>query len=113
NKRCVSGGQLHDSPPSWLWRHVILICGGEQGRACGEKPQANRRSKAFTAAAGPSGQAQTPAETARKSAPASMSGRAFSTVMPPMATQGTTINSLHQRRISGSAEAFGCLVWVG
>ena len=46
---------------------------------------------------------QTPAETARKSAPASISGFAFSTVMPPMATPGTTIISAHQRSNSMSA----------
>src|SRR5690606_25595824 len=69
--------------------------------------------KAFTAAAGPSGCFQIPAETARKSAPASISGTQFSTVMPPMATQGISISSDHQAMISGSARVVGCLVSVG
>src|SRR6478672_13909297 len=91
---------------------MILICIKGQGQGV-DKVQRQSVLKAFTAAAGPWGCAHTPAETARKSAPASTSGLAFPTVIPPIATHGTTINSLHQRRISGSAAAFGCLVWVG
>src|SRR5512143_2647390 len=72
----------------------------------------NRLLKAFTAASGPSGYSQTPAETAMKSAPASISAGAFWTVMPPMATDGTTIISDHQRSSSISASVLGSLVRV-
>jgi len=68
--------------------------------------------KARTAAAGPSGCCQTPALTARKSAPASTRGDALATVMPPMATHGTVIRLLHHARISGSACDGGFLVAV-
>src|SRR3977135_4410431 len=59
-----------------------------------------------------SGAPRPPAETARKSAPASISAGALAMVMPPMATQGTTITSLHQRSSSTSAWVLGSLVWV-
>src|SRR5579883_782064 len=57
--------------------------------------------KARTAAAGPAGWFQTALTTARKSAPARTSCEQFSGVMPPIATQGTVIISLHQARRSG------------
>src|SRR5258707_11809469 len=66
-----------------------------------------------TASSGPSGCSHTPAETARKSAPASISVGALAMVMPPMATQGTTVVSLHQRSNSISALVLGSLVWGG
>src|SRR5215469_9598801 len=53
--------------------------------------------KDFTAAAGPWGWSQTAEMTARKSAPAWTRGAQFSGEMPPMATDGTVMISLHQR----------------
>src|SRR3546814_16949861 len=61
------------------------------------------RQKAETAAAGPSGCCQTPAETARKSAPAATSGPQFSTVIPPMATQGASIRPDRKSVVSGKS----------
>jgi len=66
--------------------------------------------KARTAASGPSAWFHTPPATARKSAPAAITGRQFSTVMPPIATHGTCITSLHHFRISGSAGVVTALV---
>jgi hypothetical protein len=40
-------------------------------------------------------------------------GAQFAGVMPPMATHGTVMISLHQRRISMSGRALASLVWVG
>src|SRR5579859_3484182 len=74
---------------------------------------ANSLLKPATAAAGPSAWFHTPAETARKSAPAAIRGGAFSIVMPPMATEGTSINSLHQDNRSISARLGASLVVVG
>ena len=48
-----------------------------------------------------------------KSAPAATSGRQFSGVIPPMATQGVTIISCQISRISGSARVLASLVVVG
>lgn len=73
----------------------------------------NTRLNAATAAAGPSGWFQTPLTTARKSAPAVTRGGQLSTVMPPMATQGTVVMADQISRISGSALVFGTLVVVG
>src|SRR5262249_31587651 len=73
----------------------------------------NSALKPRTAASAPSGCSHTPAETARKSAPASINPGALAIVMPPMATQGTTMISLHQRSNSISALVFGSLVLVG
>src|SRR5688572_9908873 len=73
----------------------------------------NSALKVFTAAAGPCGWSQTPEEPARKSAPASTRGVALAVVMPPMATQGTTIISAHQCRVSISALMLASLVVVG
>jgi hypothetical protein len=51
---------------------------------------------ARTPAAGPSGWAQTAPTTARKVAPAWTKGAQFWGVMPPMATQGSSMSSDHQ-----------------
>jgi hypothetical protein len=64
---------------------------------------------AATPAAGPPGCFQTPAETARKSAPAVARPAALSAVIPPMATEGTSIVSCQIDRISGSAVVGGVL----
>ena len=56
-----------------------------------------------TAAPAPSGAAQTPADTAMKSAPAATIGAQFSAVMPPIATQGISLTVVHQPMIDGSA----------
>src|ERR1700761_7322315 len=74
---------------------------------------ANSTLKARTAASGPSACSHTPAETARKSAPASTSAGALAAVMPPIATHGTTISSLHQRSSSSEAWVLGSWVRVG
>src|SRR3546814_13348289 len=71
------------------------------------------RQKAETAAAGPSGCCQTPAETARKSAPAATSGPQFSTVIQTMATQGASIRPAHHSLVSGSAPLLAALVPAG
>src|SRR5438105_14134854 len=73
----------------------------------------NSALKSRTAASAPSGCSQTPADTARKSAPASISTGALAVVMPPMATEGTTMMSLHPRNSSISAAVLGSLVLVG
>ena len=62
---------------------------------------------------GPSLWFQTPPATARKSAPAAITGRQFSTVMPPIATHGTSISSLHHSRMSSSAGVVTALVLDG
>ena len=69
--------------------------------------------KARTAASGPSLWFHTPPATARKSAPAAITGRQFSTVMPPIATQGISISSLHHSTISMSAGVVTALVVEG
>src|SRR5580765_7758132 len=69
--------------------------------------------KARTAASGPSLWFHTPPATARKSAPAATTGRQFSTVMPPIATQGISIRPLHHSRISRSAGTVTVLVVDG
>src|SRR5690349_9493519 len=58
-------------------------------------------SNAFTEAAG-SSLPHTAWHTARKSAPASTSGFAFSGVIPPIATQGISKTADHHVRIDGS-----------
>ena len=68
---------------------------------------------ACTAAAGPSGCAQTAEQTARKSAPASTSTRPLSGVIPPIATQGISNRVVHQERIDGSGRWRVSLVVVG
>ena len=57
--------------------------------------------------------AQTPADTARKSAPAATSGRQFWGVIPPMATQGISMVSCQMARTSASARIGASLVAVG
>jgi hypothetical protein len=69
--------------------------------------------KAPTAAAGPPGCDQTDAQTARKSAPASTRTGAFSGVIPPIATQGSSKSVVHQPRIDGSGLWNTSLVLVG
>src|SRR3546814_4495387 len=66
--------------------------------------RANTASTAATPARGPSGWPHTAPLTARKSAPAFTSGAAFSAVMPPMATQGSSNSAVHQPRIDRSEE---------
>src|SRR5262249_35831512 len=74
---------------------------------------ANSALKRATAFSGAAAGAPTPAETARKSAPAAIKGAALSSVMPPMATQGTSMVSVHQDKRSGSARVSASLVAVG
>ena len=62
---------------------------------------------------GPSVWFHTPPATARKSAPAAITGRQFSTVMPPIATHGTCITPLHHWRMSSSAGVVTVLVPEG
>ena len=54
---------------------------------------------------------QTPPATARKSAPAAITGRQFSTVMPPIATHGISNSSLHHSTISSDAGVVTALVF--
>src|SRR5690606_2282924 len=86
-----------------LWDLPDGNCGAEpsgrassrqgKGQARAARPLAISALNAATAAAGPSPWDQTPAETARKSAPAAAISAAVSTVIPPMATQGTTMSA--------------------
>ena len=69
----------------------------------------NRR----TAVLGPSGWPHTPAETAKKSAPAATKGAQLSTVIPPMATQGTFVVSAHTYNTSMEAGSVFSLVAEG
>src|SRR3546814_16666244 len=75
--------------------------------------RANTASKAATPARGPSGWPNTAPLTARKSAPAFTSGAAFSAVMPPMATQGSSNRDVHQPRIDGTGRSWDSLIVVG
>ena len=68
---------------------------------------------ARTPAAAPWACPQTAPTTARKSAPARTKGAQFAAVMPPMATQGTSITSLHHSSRSRSAWYSVGLVSVG
>ena len=68
---------------------------------------------ARTAACGPSLWFHTPPATAKKSAPASTTARQLSTVMPPIATQGTSISPLHHSMIPRSAGVVTALVVDG
>ena len=69
--------------------------------------------KARTAASGPSWWFHTPPATAKKSAPAATTGLQFSTVMPPIATQGISNSSLHHSMISSDAGVVTVLVLDG
>ena len=71
---------------------------------------AGRDAADATAAPGPASWFHTAPLTARKSAPASISGAAFSTVTPPIATQGISMIADHQRNTSGSARCEARLV---
>ena len=81
------------------------------GSTCSTTAPSASRSR--TAWASPPGWLQTPADTARKSAPAAARPRAVSAVMPPMATQGVCIVSCQTDRISGSARVGASLVGLG
>src|SRR5262245_13317929 len=80
---------------------------------CGYRGAEKTSLKARTAASGPRGWFHTPPATARKSAPAATSGWQLATVMPPMATQGTSIRPLHHSTIPRSAGVVTVLVVDG
>src|SRR5258707_6195706 len=78
---------------------------GRRGAAAHERSAASAsaiaRLNARTAAPGPSRWFHTAVTTARKSAPAVTRGAQMSGVMPPIATPGTGMISLHQASHSG------------
>ena len=76
----------------------------EQGQNSAEQARQPRTgANAATPALGPAGCAHTALLTAMKSAPAATSGAAFSAVMPPIATLGSSNTVDHQESSSGCA----------